>query len=56
MYFPIEITEIRNEIKDVRNILHSLHNRMSDNEKIAIIDSCTEKIEQLSSRFSLPGE
>lgn len=49
MYFPIEIIE-------VKNTLHSLHNRMSDNEKIAIIDSCTKKIEQLSPRFSLSEE
>ena len=49
MYFPEEIIE-------VRNILRSLNNRMSDNEKIAIIDSCSEKIEQLSPRFSLFGE
>lgn len=49
MYFPEEIIE-------VRNILRSLDNRMSDNEKIAIIDSCSEKIEQLSPMFSLFGE
>ena len=49
MYFPEEIIE-------VRNILRSLDNKMSDKEKIAIIDSCSEKIEQLSPRFLLLGE
>lgn len=49
MYFPEEIIE-------VRNILRSMDNRMSDNEKIAIIDSCLKKIKQLSPRPLLLGE
>lgn len=45
MYFP-------EEILDVKNILRNLDDEISNYEKIAIIDSCIERLNHLGLDFS----
>ena len=44
MYFP-------EEILDVKNILRNLDDEISNYEKIAIIDSCIERLKHFRPRF-----